>query len=1038
MMHNLFLSLPLRPASRRCFRPLCAALLLTGSAFAQTASPSLPGWKHAGVLTILTTPEGANLPATAEVADFPLLVRLDRDWFDFSQAKAGGEDVRFAAGTSGPLPYQIEEWDAPKGRASIWVRIPKIKGNDRQELRMFWGKPDAASESKGAAVFNDANGYVTVIHMNEALKDELGSVTPADGGTTVAPAMIGAGRRFTPGKGIDCGKNVTGYPFGDNPFTFEAWFRAEAADAYVIYYGRYATRLNGKTGDGNEVGISVGSPPRLGWGSDGPGGAGAETIPVLGQWYHVAATYENGTSQIFVNGKLDGTRNVGRAAMSVVKDVAVNIGGMRGGNYRFGGEIDEVRISRVARSADWMRLQFENQNATQRLVGPMVQPGTEFALSLPAIQLLEGKSVSVTAKAGGAQKVFWTLQKGSEETLVAVDRFTYTLPAGRVTANTALTLQFKAVYPNGVKVKEIPVTITEDIPEPMVALKAPAVWNGRDTIEVVPTVSNLALMKAKGAGDLKTIWTVSGGAVIKEVAPDKLILKRSQYTGPITVRAAFNNGGADSVAAATIQVTEPRTDPWVQRVPAKDEQPEENQFYARDDKNEGMLFYNGTLDQPAEGVFLKLYADDKPVKTYTVKPGADKSYAFTAKLKPGLIRYKVEFGTTTGGQETVVKTVGNLVCGDAYIIEGQSNAEATGQNNGPGSVDPETPQTPWIRSYGNQHAGNANGGWGNAVRTRTWGKPDYGFAQIGTWGMVLANGLVEKQRIPICIFNGAYGGTPIFQHQRNPANPFDTSGNFYANPYKIYGGLLTRITAAKLTHGIRGVLWHQGENDQGSGAPTGDYNWKSWQQYFVDMAAAWKQDFPNIRHYYVFQIWPSGCNMGGTPSGDMLLESQRTLPFLFSNLRVMSTLGIVSGSSGRGLCHFDAEGYAQIAKLISPVVEQDNYGLDRTKVLTAPNLRRASFSNASRTEITMEFDQPMTWKPECKAWIELDGKAAPISAGQVAGNSLILQLSAPSDAKAIAYLSGKTWDGKPDRLIYGTNGIAALALSGVPLAPSAR
>ena len=152
----------------------------------------------------------------------------------------------------------------------------------------------------------------------------------------------------------------------------------------------------------------------------------------------------------------------------------------------------------------------------------------------------------------------------------------------------------------------------------------------------------------------------------------------------------------------------------------------------------------------------------------------------------------------------------------------------------------------------------------------------------------------------------------------------------------------------------------------------------------------------------------------------------------------MSTLGIVSGSSGRGLCHFDAEGYAQIAKLISPVVEQDNYGLDRTKVLTAPNLRRASFSNASRTEITMEFDQPMTWKPECKAWIELDGKAAPISAGQVAGNSLILQLSAPSDAKAIAYLSGKTWDGKPDRLIYGTNGIAALALSGVPLAPSAR
>jgi len=204
------------------------------------------------------------------------------------------------------------------------------------------------------------------------------------------------------------------------------------------------------------------------------------------------------------------------------------------------------------------------------------------------------------------------------------------------------------------------------------------------------------------------------------------------------------------------------------------------------------------------------------------------------------------------------------------------------------------------------------------------------------------------------------------------------------------------------------------------------------------MSAAWKQDFPNIQHYYIYQIWPSGCNMGGTNAGDMLLEAQRTLPSLYSKMRIMSTLGIVSKSSGRGLCHFDLEGYTQLAKLMSPVLEQDNYGLDRTKVLTAPNLRRAYFSNAAKSEITMEFDQPMAWKEECKAWIELDGKTAPISAGKVSGNSIVLQLSAPSDAKTIAYVSGKSWDGKPERLLYGTNGIAALALSGVPVETSAK
>ena len=38
-------------------------------------------------------------------------------------------------------------------------------------------------------------------------------------------------------------------------------------------------------------------------------------------------------------------------------------------NYDFVGDIDEVRISKVARSADWMRLQYENQKPLQTLTG---------------------------------------------------------------------------------------------------------------------------------------------------------------------------------------------------------------------------------------------------------------------------------------------------------------------------------------------------------------------------------------------------------------------------------------------------------------------------------------------------------------------------------------------------------------------------------------------------------------------------------------------------------------------------------------------
>ena len=101
------------------------------------------------------------------------------------------------------------------------------------------------------------------------------------------------------------------------------------------------------------------------------------------------------------------------------------------------------------------------------------------------------------------------------------------------------------------------------------------------------------------------------------------------------------------------------------------------------------------------------------------------------------------------------------------------------------------------------------------------------------------------------MINGAVGGTRIDQHQRNALVPSDLS--------TIYGRTQWRIQQAKLTHGIRAVLWHQGENDQGADGPTGGFGWETDNRFFVEMSAGWKQDFPNIQNYYVFQIWPNSC-----------------------------------------------------------------------------------------------------------------------------------------------------------------------------------
>ncbi len=1007
---------------------VCVALLqgaLVGPSLAvdQPGKPATSDrdWKHSGSVFVLTTPEGADLPASAAIEGFPLLVRLHRDFFDFGEAQANGEDLRFSSATGEALPYQMEEWDAAQGVASVWVRVPKIVGNARQEIRLHWGKADAASESNGKAVFHDANGYVSVWHMHETVLDEVGTLPSVDQGTTSTAGMIGAARHFPGQKGVFCGDMILDYPSADSSHSTEAWFRIEKPNATIIGWG------NEGGGRGSKVRMQFRSPPHLHIDSDFSDVNGEGTLP-LGEWIHVVHTYDREDGRIYINGKLDGAA---KPLLNIKTPARLWLGGWYH-NYDFVGDIDEVRISKVARSPEWIKLQYENQKPGQTLVGPVVQPGSEFAVSATKLVVKEGQSARITAKAGGAQKVYWILKRDGQESVVAADRFSFRFDAGRVPRGTgfppvgsegkidrpevAPTLSVKAIYPSEVKTIEIPISIKEAIPEPVFKLSAPATWNGRETIEVVPQIANLPEMQAAGAGELNYAWTVENVAVIKHTVPGKLILNRAQGSGPMRVSVTIDNGGAKITHSSMIAVTEPPANQelWVSRPLTANEQPQDNQFIARD-TDHGTLAYAGTLGDTADSVFVRVWADDKPFATEVGKLTTEKTYSLTVKLQPGLVKYRTEFGTKTGDKETVRHTASNIVCGDVYLIDGQSNAVAT-------DIGPEDPTftSDWIRTFGSTAGDPQNSRqklWGNAVaRSR-----DAGQREIGYWGMELGRRLVESQKMPVCIINGAVGGTRIDQHQRSEADPTDVS--------TIYGRLLWRVREAQLTHGVRAVLWHQGENDQGADGPTGGYGYETYRQFFVDMTAGWKTDYPNIEHYYVFQIWPKACAMGVKGSDNHLREVQRTLPRLYSNLSVMSTLGI----KPPGGCHFPKEGYAEFARLLHPLIESDIYHRSVAGIVTPPNLERAYYTRDPHDELVLEFDQPVVWTDSLTNQFFLDGEPKRIASGVASGNRLTLKLVSPSQAMRVTYLDSAAWN--PDHLLYGKNGLAALTFCDVPIEP---
>ncbi|MCE9520450.1 MAG: DUF2341 domain-containing protein, partial [Verrucomicrobia bacterium] len=886
-----------------------------------------------------------------------------------------------------------EQWDAAGGTASIWVRLPRIEGNSRQPLRMHWGKANASNAPDGKMVFND---YLSVWHMDDPVQDEVGTLESKDSGTTATAGVIGPARHFSGTAGISCGDKITAYPVADAPHTTELWFRAEKANVNLIGWGN-------EKGQGKVV-MQFRGPPHIGMDCYFSEASIESTASLaFNEWNHVAFAYEKGNARVYVNGVLAGNSTGRGTPLNLTSPLGLWLGGWKGINS-FTGDLDEVRISKVMRSADWIRLEYENQKPLQTLVGPLVRPSSEFAVTPGKAIVPEGGKASFTAQAGGALKLFWSLVQDGREEVVAVDRFSYELAAGRVTGDTRATLRLKAVFFNGVKTRDIPIMVKESVPDPEFTLQAPPDWDGSSPLEISPSITNLAALKAAGVGDVSMEWQAGPAAVTKDVLPDRLRLLATQKDGPLAVTATLSNGGTPVSHSVTVNVTRPAKPAWVERVPERDEKPVEGQFYARDERDEGTLHYNGTLEKPANEVFLKVFADDKPFANVKAKPAADRSYALSVKLKPGLVKYRVEFGTHNGPTETVIEKVGDLVCGDAFLIEGQSNALATDN-----AVPPDTETSPWIRAYGKTK------GWGYATN-----KDARSELQLGVWGWILAKNLSAAHSMPICIINGAVGGTRIDQHQRNAANP--------ADPNTIYGGFLSRLQQAHLTHGIRAIFWHQGESDQPGGNPMGKPGHEIYQPLFLDMADGWQRDLPNARHYYMFQIWPNSCAMGGDKgNGDRLREQQRTLPERFTNLSILSTLGI----RPPGGCHYTLEGYNEFARMLQPLVERDFYGKKPEVPITSPNLRQVSFASSARDTLLLEFDQPVIWLDTLAGQFYLDGEPADISSGKVTGSVLTLKLNKPSNAKNITYLKETKWS--QDTLLMGENGQAALTFCEVPI-----
>ena len=349
---------------------------------------------------------------------FPVLVSLVDADLQARVASASGYDIVFRGEDSitcgGPatctLDHEIERWDGTTGTLLAWVRVPSLSAGTT--IHMYYGNKQVTSSTETPRAVWDPS-YVAVWHLRESgsgnvneYRDSSRYANHGQGGqgaataapTRVASAKIGHGQHFGNADGrydlIDAGDDGT-LRITNNQITLEAWVR-------------HNITINGAHGTPPATGTPYGILNAKGyfdgyrlafWGNDGSCGAGI-TVPCLGfslpgatdvlttpstaplgpnQWHHVVATYDGATMRVFVDGGSQGSRAKTGNISPTVGGESIWIGHTdqpenQSWSGQFEGDLDELRISRLARSATWIATQFNNQSS----------PGTFYAVGAEA------------------------------------------------------------------------------------------------------------------------------------------------------------------------------------------------------------------------------------------------------------------------------------------------------------------------------------------------------------------------------------------------------------------------------------------------------------------------------------------------------------------------------------------------------------------------------------------------------------------------------------------------------------------------------
>jgi biopolymer transport protein ExbB len=339
------------------------ALALLGGAWGSDARAWWDdGWSYRKEIGFDLSPKGADIAGAA--TDVPVLIRLSLGNFQyFNDAKPDGSDFRFiAADDKTPLKFHIERFDAQTQIALVWVRVPRLTGGaSTDKIYLYYGNKTATSAADPAGTY-DTN-QALVYHFGATKGSPQDSTAYKSEPTTfdaeVNPAsLIGAGAKFAGAQTLSIPANSTVHLAAGKGFTVSAWVKFDGAESNA-YLAQLADQ-------GKELVLGIAGAQAFAHYNGGgqPVAVTQNGQLTPGEWHHIAMTLGDGHLSLLVDGA-----DAGRADAQA-QDIGgvLTIGGSAAKANFFSGEMDELEVANIARSADWLKAAARSQGMVSPLV----------------------------------------------------------------------------------------------------------------------------------------------------------------------------------------------------------------------------------------------------------------------------------------------------------------------------------------------------------------------------------------------------------------------------------------------------------------------------------------------------------------------------------------------------------------------------------------------------------------------------------------------------------------------------------------------